>query len=61
MKVVRWKLGFVTKLYQSRFTTLGPNGLTYILVCVDFARSYLFENKTLCLPIGMGVMKRDIV
>ena len=61
MKVVRWKMGFVTKWYHSRFTTLGPDGLAYIQVCVDFARIYLFENKTLCLSIGMGVMKKYIV
>ena len=54
-------MGFVTKWYHSRFTTLGLDGLAYIQLCVDFARSYLFENKSLCLSIGMGVMKKYIV
>ena len=49
---------FVTKWYESTFTTLKHNGLTYIEICVDFVRSYLFETKTLCLPICMGVMKK---
>ena len=36
---------FVTKWYQSTFTTLKPNGVSYIEICVDFVRSYFLKSR----------------